>query len=126
MGTVLGAYISKGGGNVDLITRNAAHVEALNERGAHVIGTVDFTAPVKAFTPEEMSGRYDVIFLMTKQHSNEHICAFLSQFLAEDGVICTTQNGLPEPSVAQAVGSDRCLGCAVSWGRLLWTAAFPV
>lgn len=116
---MLGAFISKGGGEIDLITRNAAHVRALNERGAHIIGTVDFTVPVKAYTPDQMQGTYDVIFLMTKQRSNAEICAFLSGYLADDGVICTTQNGLPEPSVAEEVGENRCLGCAISWGATL-------
>lgn len=119
MGTVLGAYIVKGGGKVDLITRNREHVDALNEHGAHITGTVDFTVPVNAYTPEEMSGRYDLIFLMTKQAANSLTCAFLSGYLADDGIICTMQNGLPEPSVSEIVGSDRCLGCAVSWGATL-------
>ena len=39
LGTILGAYITKNGGEVDLINRNAAHVEALREKGARIIGT---------------------------------------------------------------------------------------
>lgn len=116
MGTVLGAYLVKGGVSVDLITRNAAHVEALNKNGAHIVGAVDFTVPVTAYTPEQMSGKYDLILLMTKQRSNTEICEYLDGFLSENGVICTLQNGLPEPSVAEIVGSERCIGCAVSWG----------
>lgn len=119
MGTVLGAFIAKGGVAIDLITRNESHVLALNERGAHIVGTVDFTVPVNAYTPGEMRGKYDIIFLMTKQRSNAEICSFLADYLAEDGVICTTQNGLPEPSVAEEVGENRCLGCAISWGATL-------
>ncbi len=119
MGTVLGAYISKGGGKIDLVTRNLSHVEALNKNGAHIIGTVDFTVPVTAYTPAEMSGKYDIIFLMTKQRANVEICTFLVDYLADDGVICTLQNGLPEPSVAEIVGAQRCMGCAVSWGATL-------
>ena len=34
MGTVLGALLTKGGLSVDLITRNQAHVESLNTKGA--------------------------------------------------------------------------------------------
>ena len=41
LGTVLGAYITKNGGEIDLINRNKAHVEALNKNGAKIIGTVD-------------------------------------------------------------------------------------
>ena len=33
LGTVLGAYITKNGGEIDLINRNKAHVAALNEKG---------------------------------------------------------------------------------------------
>ena len=69
LGTVLGAYITKNGGKIDLINRNKAHVAALNEKGAIITGTVDMTVPVTAFTPDEMSKKYDVIFLLTKQLS---------------------------------------------------------
>ena len=116
MGTVLGAFITKNGGKVDLITRNKEHVAVLREGGAHITGTVDFTVPVSALLPEEMEGRYDIIFLMTKQRHNAEILDFLLPFLSDGGVVCTTQNGLPEPSVAEVVGEERCCGCAVSWG----------
>lgn len=118
MGTVLGAHIARAGGQIDLITRNLKHVEALKAHGARIGGTVDFTVPVSALTPEEMSGEYDIIFLMTKQRENVKICQFLLKFLKSDGAICTMQNGLPEPSVASVVGNERTLGCAVSWGAM--------
>ena len=76
LGTVLGAYITKNGGEIDLINRNKAHVEALNKNGAKITGTVNLTVPVKAITPEEMSGKYDVIFLMTKQLFNKDVVTF--------------------------------------------------
>lgn len=116
MGTVLGAYITRAGGQIDLITRNVSHVAALKKSGARIGGTVDFTVPVTALTPDEMNGKYDIIFLMTKQRGNTGICEFLQNYLCDDGVICTMQNGLPEPSVAAVVGEECTLGCAVSWG----------
>lgn len=116
MGTVLGAFVTKNGGSPDLITRNAAHVAALKKGGAHITGAVDFTVPVSALLPDEMEGEYDVIFLMTKQRANKEILQFLLPHLKSDGIVCTTQNGLPEPSVAAVVGEERCCGCAVSWG----------
>ena len=116
MGTILGAYIAASGRQIDLITRNKEHVEAMKSHGAHVLGHTDFTVHVNAYTPDEMTGVYDIIFLMTKQRENPTILASLRDFLASDGVICTMQNGLPEPSVINAVGPRRCLGCAVSWG----------
>ena len=37
LGTILGAYISKAGIAIELINRNAAHVEALKSKGAQVV-----------------------------------------------------------------------------------------
>ena len=36
LGTVLGAYMTKGGIPVELVNRNRAHVDALREKGAHI------------------------------------------------------------------------------------------
>ena len=119
LGTVLGAYITKNGGKIDLINRNLAHVEALNKNGAKITGTVEMTVPVTAITPEEMTGTYDVILLMTKQLLNSSVVTFLKDYLAEDGVIVTLQNGLPEPGIAEIVGSGRTMGCVVEWGATL-------
>ena len=116
MGTVLGAYIAKAGVEIDLVNRNREHIEALKEHGAHIIGMVDFTQKVNALLPEEMTGQYDIILLMTKQRYNADIVSFLKDKLKEDGAICTCQNGLPEPKIAQMIGSDRTLGCAIAWG----------
>ena len=116
MGTVLGAFITASGKQVDLISRNGAHIDALKKSGAQISGGVNLTVKVNALTPDEIQGKYGVIFLMTKQGGS---LEFLNDILEEDGVVCTLQNGLPESAVAEAVGADRCLGCAVSWGATL-------
>lgn len=119
MGTVLGALLTKGGLQVDLITRNAEHVEGLKKEGATLLCEGDgtkITQPVSALLPEEMQGEYDCIFLMTKQRYNTEILTGLLPFLKADGVVCTTQNGLPEISVAKIVGSERTYGSATSFG----------
>lgn len=119
LGTVLGAFITKNGGQVDLINRNKAHVNILNEKGAHIIGTVDMTVPVRAITPDEMEGKYDVIVLLTKQLFNKDVVTMLKDFLSEEGVIVTLQNGIPEPGIAEIVGANHTMGCAVEWGAAL-------
>ena len=119
LGTVLGAYMTKNGVDVELVNRNKAHVAALNEKGAHIRGTVDFTQKVNAITPDQMEGKYDVIFLMTKQLFNDEVVTFLKPFLTDDGVIVTLQNGIPEPGVAAIVGQSHTMGCVVEWGASL-------
>lgn len=116
LGTILGAYLTKGGIPVELVTHNAAHVEAMRKNGATVTGTVSMCVPVDARTPEEMQGPYDIVFLMTKQLDNEATVRFLLPMLAPDGVICTLQNGLPEPLIATIAGPGRTIGCTVAWG----------
>lgn len=119
MGTVLGALLAKGGVSVDLITRNEAHVQGLRKQGAQIVCTADKTqwnVPVTALLPSEMTEAYDVIFLMTKQRHNAEILQFLLPKLTKDGVICTTQNGLPEESVQSAVGANRTYGLVASYG----------
>ena len=116
LGTVLGAYIARAGVQIDLVNRNRAHVEALRRDGAKIVGTVEFTQKVNALLPEEMTGEYDIILLMTKQQHNAEVVRFLKDYLKADGALCTCQNGLPEPGIAEIVGADRTLGCAIAWG----------
>ena len=119
LGTILGAYISKAGEKIELINRNKAHIEALQANGAKVVGTVNFTQPVEAYTPDQMSGEYDVIFLMTKQQHNAEVVEMLKGYLASDGVLVTFQNGLPEVQIAEILGEEHVLGCTVAWGATL-------
>ena len=119
LGTILGAFISKAGEPVELINRNKAHVEALNAGGAKVVGTMEFVQRVTAYTPDQMSGRYDIIFLMTKQQNNKDVVQMLKDFLASDGVLVTFQNGLPEMQIASVLGEERVLGCTVAWGATM-------
>jgi len=119
LGTVLGAYLARQGIEADLITRNEAHVIALRSRGAQIVGKTEFTIPVKAMLPTEMEGPYDLIFLLTKQLENKNVASFLKTHLASDGMLCTMQNGLPEPELEEILGSDRVTGCAIAWGATL-------
>ncbi len=119
LGTILGAYINKAGEPIELINRNKDHVEALQTNGAQVVGTVQFNQSVKAYTPAEMSGKYDIIFLMTKQQNNKEVVTTLKEYLAEDGVLVTFQNGLPEMQIADILGEERVLGCTVAWGATM-------
>ncbi|MBQ8375009.1 MAG: 2-dehydropantoate 2-reductase [Clostridia bacterium] len=119
MGTVLGSYLTKGGADVTLISRNREHIEGLKQNGAKILCVADGTEeniPVRALLPEEMTERYDIIFLMTKQRENEKTLQFLKDYLLDDGIVCTTQNGLPEESVVKALGTERAYGAAVSFG----------
>ena len=116
LGTILGAYLSKAGRDVVLIDAYQAHVDALNQNGAHITGAVEMTVPVKAITPEQMEGQYDLFFYLAKQTYNDVAIPQMMAHMGEGSVICTGQNGLPERAVSKAVGVHRTLGSPVGWG----------
>lgn len=116
MGTVLGAYLSKNGCPVEMIDTYEAHVAQLRKGGATITGCADFTVPVKALLPSEMEGCYDLVFLLTKQTANNEVLPHLLPYLREDSIVCTLQNGIPEPSVASYIGQERTVGGTILWG----------
>ncbi|MDM8151097.1 ketopantoate reductase family protein [Priestia megaterium] len=116
LGTIAGAYIAAGGEDVELIDVYKAHVDALNESGAKIIGTTEFQAKVKAVTPDNMTGKYDLVLLLTKQLYNESVLKELLPFLDNNSVVCSLQNGVPEEKVASIVGKERVIAGSVEFG----------
>ena len=92
------------------------HVDTLNQVGAKVIGTTEFHAEVKAITPENKTGKYDVVLLLTKQLYNESVLNELLPFLRKDSVVCSLQNGIPEKKVASIIGEERVIAGSVEFG----------
>lgn len=117
MGMVLGALMTRGGLDVTLVDAYAPHVEAMAKKGAHITGKIDVTIPVRAITPDQMEGTYDLVFLMTKQTANEEAAAQLLPHLHDSSVVCTLQNGVPEIWVSQLFGAQRTVG-----GIMMWSA----
>lgn len=117
LGTIIGALVAKNGGEMTLIDANRAHVEALNQKGATVIGKIGLSGvPVTAITPDEMDGIYDIVILLAKQTYNDVALAQLLPHLGPDSVVCTLQNGVPEESVGKVIGEGRVVGGIVGWG----------
>ena len=116
LGTILGAYITKAGYEIDLIDPYKEHVDTLNRDGAHVIGTVDFVQKVHAITPDQMEGIYELIIYMAKQTYNDTAIPQIQAHIDENSTVCVCQNGIPEYAVSAAIGSDRVVGAPVGWG----------
>ncbi|MCL2127461.1 MAG: 2-dehydropantoate 2-reductase [Treponema sp.] len=124
MGTVLGAFLQRAGIAADLVSHDKAHIELLRTAGAKIGGTVSFsTQPFdgnggrgRALLPGEMEKKYGIIFLLTKQLDNAAAAETLKNYLSPGGIVCTMQNGIPEPALAEILGGDRVLGCICIWG----------
>jgi 2-dehydropantoate 2-reductase len=116
LGIIMGALITKGGYQVDLVDSYKENVDALNANGATVTGFLELNVPVKALTPDQLEGTYDLVLLLTKQTNNEIALKEFLPHLHKDSIVCTLQNGIPEESVATYVGKDRTIGGAVMFG----------
>ncbi|MDP9726096.1 2-dehydropantoate 2-reductase [Priestia aryabhattai] len=116
LGTIVGAYLTAGGMDVELIDAYKEHVDNLNQIGAKVVGTTEFQAKVKAITPENKSGKYDLVLLLTKQVYNDSVLKELLPFLKEDSIVCSLQNGIPEKKVASIIGDERVIAGSVEFG----------
>jgi 2-dehydropantoate 2-reductase len=117
LGTIIGALISKKEENMVLIDSNTENVDVLNRKGATVTGNMKLqNVPVKAITPDQMDGIYDIVFYSVKQTHNNVALNQLLPHLGSDSVVCTLQNGVPENAVAEIVGPERTTGGAVGWG----------
>ncbi|MEH7568873.1 ketopantoate reductase family protein [Priestia megaterium] len=116
LGTIIGALITAGGQKVDLIDINKEHVSALNHSGAKITGFMDLCVPVKAMLPHEITGQYDLVFLLTKQVYNQASLEQLLPHLHSTSIVCTLQNGIPEDFVASYIGHERTIGGVVGFG----------
>ncbi|MBQ8451636.1 MAG: ketopantoate reductase family protein [Clostridia bacterium] len=116
LGIVLSAYLARAGEKFDLIDRNPKSIDAIKKYGVKVTGKADLSQKVNAVLDEEVSEKYDIIFMLTKQINHKKTVEKVSKWLKKDGVVCTMQNGIPELSASEVVGENRTFGAAVGWG----------
>lgn len=116
MGTVLGALLTEAGYDITLIDNSTAVVEALNTDGAVITGVLEKTVPVTAAAPDQLIGRFDLVFLLVKSLYNRDALTSLLPHLSEESIVCTLQNGYPEYEVAGIVGKERTIGGTLRWG----------
>ena len=116
LGIVFSAYLAKNGEKFDVIDRDVKTVDALNSQGAIVVGTIEMQQSVNAILDVNVTDKYDIVFLVTKQIGNVETIKKIATHLTDDGVICTLQNGLPEKDVSEVITAARTYGCAVAWG----------
>ncbi len=100
IGGLAGAYMSRAGHDVLLVDRWVEHVDALNASGLYIDGVRGaMTIPVRATTPDRLSGPLDAVLVATKsQHTQEAVRQILP-LLNRDSVVVSYQNGFNEPDI---------------------------
>ncbi len=116
IGGVLGAYWTRAGRDVLLVDIHAEHVAACRQ-GLAIEGPVEeFSIPIEAMTPDEITGKYKKTVLAVKAQATEAAMLTLLPHLADDGFVLSAQNGLNERVIASIAGPARCMGAFVNFG----------
>ena len=100
MGTIIGALIARGGEDIVLVDVNEPHVKALSEKVAKITGHMDITVPVKAITPAEMEGLYDLVIYLVKTVYDDTALPELLPFIQVHIFVTGSyiqRSSLPEP-----------------------------
>jgi 2-dehydropantoate 2-reductase len=117
IGGSLGAAFIKAGYEVVFVDVAADHVAAINAQGLRIAGPiVQDTVKAKAFTPDQLQGEFERVFLCVKGHHTAAASQALAPHVAANGYVVSAQNGLNEPVIAEAVGIARVVGCFVNFG----------
>lgn len=117
IGGTLGSYLARAGEDVLLVDIVEPHVDAMNNAGLSIEGPVEaFVQPVRATTPDKLTGRYKRIILAVKAHHTRDAVRALKPFLDDAGSVLSAQNGLNELIIAEEIGEERTIGCFVNFG----------
>jgi 2-dehydropantoate 2-reductase len=117
MGGSIGAALVRRRQRVLFVEKDPDHVAAMRASGLRIIGPVEaFRVAVDAVTPEDLQGRYQMVFLCVKAHHTREATEQLKPHLADQGVVVSIQNGLCELEIADVVGYERTMGAFVNFG----------
>lgn len=117
IGGTVGAYLVRAGHEVTFVDCEAEHVRSIREDGLHVEGPIEtFTVQAPAFTPGEVTGRWEKVLLCTKAQDTSAAAAQLAPHVTPDGCVVSVQNGLNPLVLNETFGEARVLGSFVNFG----------
>lgn len=117
IGGTVAAFLHRAGFDITVVDANAAHVAAIRQRGLSITGPIEtFVEPLAAFTPDEITGTWDTIFLCVKALHTDAAARQLAPHLTPDGVVVSLQNGFNELVIAGIVGRARTMGAFINFG----------
>jgi len=110
MGTIIGALLTESGYDIELVDNYKEHIEALQRKGAQIIGGIEKTIPVKAIFPDQVSGKYDLILSLTKHSGIEESLVNIKPFTHKETIVLTLQNGMPEEKSKKIFPEENLMG----------------
>lgn len=121
LGSVIGGALAQGGADVTLVTRNRAHVEAVNRDGLVMRGNGgDQRVRLAAITPDAAREPVDLVIVLAKSFHTESALRAALALVGPDTTVISLQNGLGhEDTLAAIVGADKVIAGKTYVGGVL-------
>jgi 2-dehydropantoate 2-reductase len=117
IGGTIGAHMIRDGHDILLCDADAAHVEAINQRGLTIEGPVEnFTVHATAVLPDDLPASLPRAAIAVKSHHTAAAAELLRGRLDPDGYVVSFQNGLTADTIAAVVGPGRVVVSFVNFG----------
>ena len=118
----IGGYVSgmltKGGADVTVVDIWPEHVTRIQDSGLQVkcaYNKETYSVPVKALHLHQLQGQelFDFAFVCVKSYDTKWAAMCCRNYLKPEGAFVSFQNGINEYALAETVGAENCLGCAI-------------
>jgi 2-dehydropantoate 2-reductase len=121
IGGAAAALLSRSGGDVTLVCKDAGLAARLRTEGVRISGARGEAAvPLKAVAGiEELQGRFPYALIAVKATDLEDAARRLLPFIGPDSLVVSMQNGICVDALAAVVGAERTVGCSIGWGSTL-------
>ena len=117
IGGAIAACLGRSGLDVTVVDANEAHIRVIRERGLAITGPIEtFTQLLPAYTPDDLAGVWNTVFLCVKALHTQTAARQLAAYLAADAVVVSLQNGFNELIIAETVGRERTMGAFINFG----------
>jgi len=119
VGSVVGGYLTGNGCNVTLADGWMKNVDVLNKEGLKLSGTRgEHHFRLKAITLDELAKQtnsYDIIYISVKNYDTAAVVELIRPLVLQDTVVISTQNGINEEYIADAIGVKHVIGAVTEF-----------
>lgn len=114
MGGIIGGRLVRAGHELTLCDADREHVQAIRAAGLRVdLPNDSFTVKPQILFPSEVSGQFDLVMIAVRSEGTKDVLDAMVEYMTDDAVVVSLQNGMNLPLVVDRVGADRAVGAVV-------------
>ncbi len=114
VGGIIGGRLVRAGHDLILCDADREHVQAIRAAGLRVdLPNDSFTVKPQILFPSEVSGKFDLVMIAVRSEGTKDVLDAMAEYMTDDAVVVSLQNGMNLPLVADRVGADRAVGAVV-------------